>query len=96
MCQRDAGFVPDPGPANDRLRNIVLDDFAALDRLMLLAPWADLPETERGKLPSASDAFCHVYLEIISSARHCGDKGVGWHRILASSAQWMVLVFRDM
>ena len=42
-------------------------------RLVLLAPGADLPETERGKLPSASDAFCHVYLEIISTPRSCGE-----------------------
>lgn len=98
--QRDIGFVPHrPRPADDRLRNILLDDLAALNRLMLLTPGADLPETERGKLPSASDAFGHVYLEIISSPRdrgQCPNHVAALPNCFAAVAQWMVLVFRDM
>jgi hypothetical protein len=67
---------------------------------MLLAPGADLPETERGKLSSASDAFCHVYLEIISTPRNRGEcpnqVAALPDCLLRWLFQWMVLVFRDM
>jgi hypothetical protein len=44
------------------LRDVV-DNLAPLRSFMLLTPGADFLEREALKLPSASDAFRHVYVE---------------------------------
>src|SRR5437588_4063763 len=77
MGESNARLAANPRCANNGLPDIVVDNFAALRRLVLRTPLADLLETKPGKLPSASNTFRHVYLEDYQqSTRPWEDSGV--------------------
>src|ERR1700736_2429519 len=69
MGESDAGFASNPRRGNDRLRRVV-GEFAALRRLMLYAPLANLlPKRQRRKLPPTSNAIRHRFNKRLSALR---------------------------
>ena len=68
LRETDAGFAADPGRGDYGLGSVVVE-FAALRRLVLLTPLADLlAKHQRWKLPATSNAVCHGLNKRVSAA----------------------------